>query len=492
MTNIDMFKRWCIQQKFNNATNLSHVLMDGGVLSVPFDRLNEFHEKYIDAVRAGEKLFVVEQKSEKYNFFVDIDYKDNRSLTQDEIQDICKIICDKVKRHGGKDCLICISPPKRVGEYVKTGVHLNWPGFVVDQVSAIALREHILVSLSKAKPSTDWNEIIDSAVYGCAQRKTKGSGFRMPWSHKMAKHIVCGGQGCQVCDGLGKIVQVAYLPVFIYKHGPLSALLKIDQTPDVEILKMSSIRTDEAQHVNIEPPSSVIKEGSFSAAQIKDELQDDELRDMIEKFVQKNMEGQSTATITKVFRHNNTYLVSTNSKYCENLRRAHSSNHVWFHISGRIIAQKCFCRCETIRGRRDGFCKDFYGNRHELTPKIIEKLYPKPEELKKCPKFKKFEEKPQIKQSEVKPRIEAYIQKNMKCPSDIRVVNITRQKNTFMVLTTSSYCETIQGDHEGQVMTYTINKNKITQKCPVCTKQNARTHLLGAGITSILYPPTKK
>ena len=54
-----MFKRWCTQQKFNNATNLSHVLMDGGVLSVPFDKLNEFHEKYIEAVRSGEKLFVV-------------------------------------------------------------------------------------------------------------------------------------------------------------------------------------------------------------------------------------------------------------------------------------------------------------------------------------------------------------------------------------------------------------------------------------------------
>jgi divalent metal cation (Fe/Co/Zn/Cd) transporter len=128
-----MFKRWCAQQKFNNATNLSHVLMDGGVLSVPFDKLNDFHEKYIEAVKSGEKLFVVEQKSDNYNFFVDIDYKDTRPLTIEEIQDICKIICDKVKRHGGKDCLISVSPTKKVGEYTKTGVHLNWPGFVLNQ-----------------------------------------------------------------------------------------------------------------------------------------------------------------------------------------------------------------------------------------------------------------------------------------------------------------------------------------------------------------------
>ena len=83
-----MFKKWCNHNKFNNATNLSHVLMDGGVLSVPFDKLNEFYEKYVEAIRKGEKLFVVEQKTETYNFFVDIDYKDDKALTLEEIQDI--------------------------------------------------------------------------------------------------------------------------------------------------------------------------------------------------------------------------------------------------------------------------------------------------------------------------------------------------------------------------------------------------------------------
>ena len=71
-----MFKRWCIDQGFANNSNLSHVLMDGGVLSVPFDRLNDFYEKYVDAYTASEKVFIVEQKTENYNFFMDLDYKD--------------------------------------------------------------------------------------------------------------------------------------------------------------------------------------------------------------------------------------------------------------------------------------------------------------------------------------------------------------------------------------------------------------------------------
>ena len=460
--------------------------MDGGVLSVPFDKLNEFHDKYIEAIRSGEKLFVVEQKSPLYNFFVDIDYKDTRSLTFEEIQDICKIICDKVKRHGGKECLISVSPPKMAGQYTKTGVHLNWPGFVVDQSSALALREHILVVLSRAKGAIDWNEIIDVAVYGDLRRKTKGSGFRMPWSHKMAKHIPCGGQGCKDCDS-GKIVQVAYLPLFMYKNGPLSTLLKVSQEPDAEILKMSSIRTDQPQSITVEPPSSVIKEGSFTSAQIRDEIENSELKGLIENFIQKNMEGQGGAIVTKLFKHKETYLVSTNSKYCENLNRVHSSNHVWFHISGSVIAQKCFCRCETIRGRRDGFCKDFHGRTHTLPPKITKKLYPKKEDLKKCPKIKKFVEKPQIKQSDVKVPLESFMQRCMKCPKGISIVTITQQKKgTFIALTTSTFCETIGGDHMDSEMSYVIKDGKITQKCPVCTKSTARTHELSGTVKEVL------
>ena len=487
-----MFKKWCNHNNFNNATNLSHVLMDGGVLSVPFDRLNDFYEKYIEAVKSGEKLYVVEQKTETYNFFVDIDYKDDVALTLSEIQDICKIICDKVKRHGGKECLISVSPPKKAGELVKTGVHLNWSGFVVDQSSAVALREHILIALTKAKGSIDWNEIIDSSVYGDIRRKSKGSGFRMPWSHKMAKHGPCGGRGCEECGGTGKIVQVAYLPVFIYKHGPLSTLLKIDQKPNIDTLKMSAIRTNEVQHITVEPPSKVIKEGAFTDAQTKDEIQNDELKCLIEDFIRKNMEGQSLSIVTKLFKHKETFLVSTNSKYCENLKRPHSSNHVWFHVSGSVIAQKCFCRCETIRGRRDGFCKDFYGRKHQLPPKIVEKMYPKKEDLKKCPEIKKFEEKPQIKHSAVKAPLESYMVRCMKVPEDTRVVSVARQKSGFTVLTTVTHCETIKGVHEGATMSYTINGTKITQKCPICKKNNARTYELSGSVKQALKPSEKK
>ena len=481
-----MFKRWCKDQGFANNSDLSHVLMDGGVLSVPFDKLNEFHERYVESVKRGERLYVVEQKSEKYNFFVDIDYKDRESLSIDEVKDICKVICDKVKRHGGRECIISIAPPKKSGNLTKTGVHLNWPNFVVDQVSAIALREHILIALSKAKGSIDWNEIIDAAVYGNAERKTKGSGFRMPWSYKRAKHDACGGQGCAHCDK-GKIDQLAYLPFFVYKPGPpLSAILNISQDPSLEILKMAIVRTNEPQITHIEPPSIKIKEGAFTKEETKNELYDDELKNMVETFIRTNLEGQNNAYVQKLFKRRDTYLVSTNSKYCENLKRDHGSNHVWFIISGQTILQKCFCLCETLRGRRDGFCKDFCGRRHQLSRTIVDRLYPKKEELKKCPEIKKFVDKPPLNQSDVKPHLELFIKKSMKAPEDTQVVSIRKDKNKFVALTTSTYCESLKGNHEDVVMSYIIHGKEIKQLCPKCKKNTSRTHCLHMNIVKLL------
>jgi hypothetical protein len=135
----------------------------------------------------------------------------------------------------------------------------------------------------------DWNEIIDVAVYGDIKRRTRGSGLRMPWSYKLAKHTSCGGKGCEECKGTGKIIQVSYLPLFVYKSGILSMLQRIDPKPNLDILKMTTVRTNTEDHVTVEHPSISVKEGSFTDAQTKDEIQDEELREMIGTFVQQNM-----------------------------------------------------------------------------------------------------------------------------------------------------------------------------------------------------------
>jgi hypothetical protein len=463
-----MFKRWCRSQNFTNATNLSHVLMDGGKLSVPFDRLNDFYEKYVEAVKSGEKLYVVEQKTETYNFFVDIDYKAPEPLGIDEIQDISKIICETVKRYSAQECIITVAMPRQCGDLMKTGIHMNWYGFVVSQGSANALRDYIIVALSRAKGGVDWSTVIDSSVYGSTKRKTKGSGFRMPWSHKME----------------GGVTHLPYVPLFRYTKEPFSALIRIDQEPTVEILKMATVRTDAPQTTIVEPLTSSPQEGGFTNDQTKDEVHDESLKNTIETFIRKHMDGQGDVYVTKIYKHKMMYLVSTTSRYCENIQRKHNSNHIWFIISGKIILQKCFCECPTLRGRRDGFCKDFCGRRHELPRTVVEKLYP---EKEVCPEIKKSKVTQKTNTpNEVKPQLEAFINKFMRADENTTIVNMTKNRNTTILLTTSNYCETSQTRHDDKLMSYIITGNKIRQKCPSCRKNTSRTHILPSSVVKVL------
>jgi hypothetical protein len=107
-------------------------------------------------------------------------------------------------------------------------------------------------------------------------------------------------------------------------------------------------------------------------------------------------------------------------------------------------------------------------------------LYPKKEELQSCPEIKKFVEKPQPKQTEVKPLLQRFIQKIMVGQADTTVVSVKRNKTNHVALTTSTYCESIRGDHPDNVMSYIIKGNKITQQCPICKgkKNKARTHTI--------------
>ena len=465
-----MFRNWCKSNGFCKATNLSHVLMDGGVLSVPFDRLNDFYEKYVECINSGEKLFVVEQKTvDAYNFFVDLDYKDDDAMTMEEVERVCRVICDKVSKYGGKDALVSVAKPKPVGDLMKTGVHINWPDFPVNRSSAIALRQHIISTLTLVYGSKDWENIVDLSVYGSSERNTKGSGFRMPWSHKKGKHEACNGTGCSECDK-GKETQGEYLPVFIYKHGPLAMFQRVSPEPSVKLMHMATLRTQNTEPRIIEGSRKV--EGSFTAAQTKNEFTDPETLALLETFIRKNMDGQASARVTKIYKEKNSYLVATTSRYCENTKRQHGSNHVWFHILGDTVCQKCFCRCETIRGRHYGFCKDFSGRRHQLPENIVEKL--NVTKYKPIPK-KKVEPKPD---NDIKSDLKGYIQRHILKDVEFDITDIKKQKGIKKrTIHTNHVCTTCS-----QTVSFNTDKATIKQVCACAT----RAHLLIDKIASKL------
>jgi hypothetical protein len=139
-----------------------------------------------------------------------------------------------------------------------------------------------------------------------------------------------------------------------------------------------------------------------------------------------------------------------------------------------------------LRGRRDGFCKDFCGRRHQLPNSIVERLYPQKDDIKKCPEIKKRVEKPQINYGDAKLPLETFIKKNMRGPADLHVISISKERSNFVALTDSNYCETIKGMHEEAVMSYVIKGKEIKQRCPRCKNNTSRAHCLNLDIVKVL------
>lgn len=491
-----MFRKWCATQKFTHSANLSHVLMDGGVLSIPFDRLSEFYDKYVKSVCDGEQVFVVEQKTDIYNFFVDLDYKDSIQLSLEMVEKIIRIICDKVHSLGGGNCLISISKPKKSGDLIKSGIHMNWPDFPVDQKNAIYLRQHIINVLTKIYNEDDWEKIVDIAVYGNLEKETKGSGFRMPWSHKRSKHVDCGGSGCITCENNGKITEAPYLPIFLFNcEGPFKLLENIDYNePSTKVLFLATIRTTGKISRIIDKPDNtpiIKKEGKFTNEQVKNEINDNEVIGLLEIYIRTNLLGQAKIKITKLFKSDDVYLVSTDSSYCENLGKSHSSNHIWFLINHSKISQKCFCTCDVIR--KKGFCKNFEGTPHELSPSIVKLLYPVT-----TPNFiftnvtqshKKNLKKPNKKDEEydnpeANNLLEKYIQLNLPGQLNTKITKILKGRDIFSIFVDSKQCEKCDDGF------FLIENFKITKTCS-CKNFNRRSNELSPSIVKILYPIKK-
>lgn len=290
----------------------THLLMDGGILHVPHEEADEFFRTYVQEVLAGNKIYVVEQKTEKFRFFVDLDYKASEKLSEENIENICKRIHSVV---GKGRCCVARARPRPCAEGVKTGVHVHWPDVIVSKGEALALRTRILLALDDAQPNLEWSKIIDASVYG-------GSGLRMLWSHK-------------------KPTGDPYLPWKTLSGEVFS------KDPDPGILELFSIRA----YVDASDPAF--------------ELGAEE-SEPIEQYIREKFEGQEDARVKRVIRHElNSWYIQSTSRYCERIGGRHKSNHVWFNVrKGYVMVQKCF----------DEECKEFSGREHNLPPSIIEKL----------------------------------------------------------------------------------------------------------------------
>lgn len=307
-----MIRRWSRK----GADPPTHVLMDGGQLHVPDTDTRAFWNEYVTAIASGQKLYVVEQKTDRFRFFVDVDFKGPEPLGDESAFELCVKIQEAV---GAGRCLVARAPPRPVKDgWIKSGMHLHWPELVVTRGEAMALRTQILLELDH----DSWAEVIDASVYG-------GSGLRCLWSHKKPEGD-------------------PYVPWRSVPDGaPLSP------GPSVDALVLFSVRVPgQAPVTSPQRPARGVRVAADQSA------------DALEDFIRKNLEGQGDARVKAVRKtkkgEGKGLCVETDSRYCERIKGEHKSNHVWFWILNGTIQQVCL----------DAECDGFIGRKHILPPSI--------------------------------------------------------------------------------------------------------------------------
>jgi hypothetical protein len=291
----------------------THTLMDGGILFVLDEDMDHFLNVYIQEL-GKNKLYVVEQKTEVFKFFVDLDYKAPEKLSDEFLIKIVKCIHDSLGRPGR--CCIARAQPRPVKEGIKSGVHIHWPDLKVTKQQATSNRAKIILDLPLVD-GIDWSHVVDSSVYG-------GSGLRMLWSHKKPS----GGP---------------YIPWKTLDGQEFS------KEPNVETLSLFSIRCPTSEK-HIDQADEVVP-----------------ATDCIEEFIQRYLPGQRKSQVKKIQRMEegtDAWYIQTDSKYCERIRDEHRSNHIWFLLSKGRVSQRCF----------NEECKNFVGSEHILPPSIVDEV----------------------------------------------------------------------------------------------------------------------
>ena len=345
----------------------THLCLDGGVLSIPDDLLEEFYKMYIDCIKENRKLYITEYPTDIFRFFADIDIKEDYAWSEEKFK-ICLYSIQKVIHEIYKspyNVIVCGTASKIIIEggnkLYKTGFHLYWPDIFVTRQMANKLRNKIVERLVKDFGERDsinpWDDVYDSCVY-------RNNTIRILYSRKMARKKNKKGQVMYQDEGR------AYIPLFSHPDKNLIEKNKLD------MFKMTTVRTPRGTMITPVEIKEDNKKVDNSFEEYEDDGDDDEIwnnvyastgskiLDKIESWLFNSTEFPWKIQFEKICKCNdNCYWIKLRNNYqpakCLNTGRPHSSSGIYFIITPNGLYQKCHCIKDTMNGRKYGFCHSF-------------------------------------------------------------------------------------------------------------------------------------
>lgn len=337
--------------------------MDGGALFVPPSDAASFINALAAEVVRGVPRHVVERRTPVFRLFFDLDAHVSDGCEPDWAA-VLDVLCraalecfEAADDAAAPLALACRAPRRRLpADRSKCGFHVHFPRVVVSSPVAMAVRARCLDALQAAFPdalANDWASALDAAVF-------HGSGLRLPWMRKGRsadpsavyapwRELDAAGRWLE-CDPEAALASVST----VRRYLGLCSIRCADAPPTAiargALADAVLLELDEADETGA---ASVARFGGrhVSTAKYADALH------KLDEVLPVQFIGQR---VTAVIELDSVFFLRSSSRYCLNIGRPHSTNNVFFLLRPGGICQKCYCRCNTLDGRRSGkLCKDF-------------------------------------------------------------------------------------------------------------------------------------
>lgn len=419
---MDILTKWLKITNQYNCNNEekkpSHLLLNSGKLYVNNENIDIFYEKYTTSILNGDYHYIVECRKDIFRLFFDLDFliretdeKTNVEKNEEIFNEFIKIINDTIYDFYDAYylCIVTTADIKKVKKiyknddnpenavskiFLKKGFHLHFPGISTNKTIALEIRKACIRNIKKSNKFDDIFEntvedIIDESVF-------KNSGLRLTGSRKgsyisQTKEFVDEGRPYNLLlvfknneidiDEYNELSKNMLL--LINKTSILSReqyVLNIKNNPNLECQNCENENENEYSNSLENINNSYDNPGTWKRLQI------DDIRytEIIEYF-KIHMPRYSSKDIKRIFYSDNesVYILCSQSKYCTNIGKNHNSEHIYFKLTKEGISQRCFCRCDTLSGRKYGYCKDYGSNAVPCSNKLIKYLNFKESQISK-------------------------------------------------------------------------------------------------------------
>lgn len=320
----------------------THLLLDGGKARVPDDSAGAFLNAYAIAVVKRVVPCVVELRTPVFKLFLDLDVKTARraSLDFDAVMRVLQLRVAAFFDTGDDPprAVVCATEPRECGDNVKAGRHVVWTNVRATTATALAFRAAAVDDLEAALPEAcakPWSTVVDACVF-------QANGLRMPYSGKgressatyAPRQVWTGEDGEDVAAASG----VAAVRRWVH---------------ELSIRTFHADATPLCAGVPVPSPAES-PEGLQGTARSLLEYED--VLPQLDAALPVQFAGQR---FTSVIKAESCFLLRSSSRYCLNLGRAHNSCGIYWILSLKGVRQGCYCRCDSLEGRKYGMCKDF-------------------------------------------------------------------------------------------------------------------------------------